>query len=599
MPKPHLEKSEEWIKIFIQRVLLTTLAIFAVCSGVFAHSNDQQRTSDLERWFNQNLTISDLKESSFFKVDRRYQLDKDIYSGELRGRLSFNPFFGQEYFKLHKNSDAGGISQEKIKNLSQLPKISFNVTQFKEMLIPDKRTVQRTNHPHWEWLVMPGKITEQIEFSGISKVVFPFALQEKNANCTHNGYLTFLIKENTRVSKGYYQISSETCAYLQFDLAGRLNVSFSPSKSAADAELLGFFRQESAARIESYSSAELAEDYPKLNVKQFAPNKANGSSTSGLVINNKHYRMNCETRSGVHADCEQLSLPSYSTAKSVFAGIALMRLEKLFPLIRDSLVSKVLPECDHNKWQGVTLHDLLNMRTGNYLSKEYHRDEGSTEMMRFFLSETSKRKISMACNIFPRKSNPGEAFVYHTSDTFLAGVMMERLYKKMTGFSDIYYRLFAQDLWLKLELSPVLQQTKRTYDKEKLAFTGWGLTYIVDDIIKVTQFLQQQNELGDKSELLDGQLLASAMQTSDVQINLSVGPKHLAYNNGFWALDLGHYLNCKQQKWIPFMSGYGGITIAMISPDILYYNFSDNNQFEWLDIAIELNKQFSLCEALQ
>ena len=46
------------------------------------------------------------------------------------------------------------------------------------------------------------------------------------------------------------------------------------------------------------------------------------------------------------------------------------------------------------------------------------------------------------------------------------------------------------------------------------------------------------------------------------------------------------------------MSGYGGITIAMISPDVLYYNFSDNYQFLWLDAVIELNKQFPICEVI-
>ena len=33
--------------------------------------------------------------------------------------------------------------------------------------------------------------------------------------------------------------------------------------------------------------------------------------------------------------------------------------------------------------------------------------------------------------------------------------------------------------------------------------------------------------------------------------------------------------------WIPFMSGYGGITVAMAPNGATYYYFSDNEEFSW------------------
>jgi hypothetical protein len=51
----------------------------------------------------------------------------------------------------------------------------------------------------------------------------------------------------------------------------------------------------------------------------------------GFVIDGVHYSGGCPTRHGAYPFCENLDLPSYSLAKSMVAGIALMRLERLYP----------------------------------------------------------------------------------------------------------------------------------------------------------------------------------------------------------------------------------------------------------------------------
>ena len=38
------------------------------------------------------------------------------------------------------------------------------------------------------------------------------------------------------------------------------------------------------------------------------------------------------------------------------------------------------------------------------------------------------------------------------------------------------------------------------------------------------------------------------------------------------------------------MSGYGGITVALMPNDSSYYVFSDNNEFGWRDVIMESNK---------
>jgi hypothetical protein len=69
-------------------------------------------------------------------------------------------------------------------------------------------------------------------------------------------------------------------------------------------------------------------------------------------------------------------LPSYSTSKSVFAGLALLRLGELYGrAVYGELVLTHIPAlagaAAAGDWKAVTFLDALNMATGNYQSEEY------------------------------------------------------------------------------------------------------------------------------------------------------------------------------------------------------------------------------------
>jgi hypothetical protein len=53
---------------------------------------------------------------------------------------------------------------------------------------------------------------------------------------------------------------------------------------------------------------------------------------------------------------------------------------------------------------------------------------------------------------------------------------------------------------------------------------------------------------------------------------------------------------CDSPLWIPFMSGYGGISIAMLPNGSVYYVFSDGAHFKWADAAIESHSIKPFCE---
>jgi hypothetical protein len=47
--------------------------------------------------------------------------------------------------------------------------------------------------------------------------------------------------------------------------------------------------------------------------------------------------------------------------------------------------------------------------------------------------------------------------------------------------------------------------------------------------------------------------------------------------------------------WVPFMSGYGGITVVMAPNGATYYYFSDNEEFSWYNPVHEMNKLSPYC----
>ncbi|MBE9549379.1 MAG: serine hydrolase [Proteobacteria bacterium] len=551
-----------------------------------AHTTDRQLLS--VDWLNKpQITTSPVQSTAFAPLNK-----SSLQPTRFSGQITLEAVADKPYFKTI--TDRYQVVKKNTFQITKLPFIQLDIIQRGDTIIPSIGTVVTSKHPYWEWLIMPGKIWQEPGDDGYTRVALPFALQEKNANCTHNGLILLLLKADGGSSTGFVQITSETCAYLQFDFASRINVDFQPKPIAGENELIQVFLNHQNSKTIILTTAALKLAYPLLDVDKLQPPDTRGSTVSGVLINGRHYRLHCQTRFGSDPYCDNLALPSYSTAKSIFAGLALMRLEKLYPGIGQTPVTEIVPECAGKSWQGVTLSHLLNMRTGHYSSRETDMDETSKKMIGFFLAETHREKLELACNMFPRRGKPGGPFVYHTSDTYLAGIMLNKLYQKLEKRADIYTDWFADDLWPSLHLSPLLADSKRSYDDIGQALTGFGLTYTVDDILKISRFLFSQ--VGAADSILDQKLLSSALQTGSHRINRLTDDPYLAYNNGFWALEVSKTLGCKNPKWIPFMSGYGGITVALISPDLLYYNYADDNQYRWLGVVKELQRQFNLCE---
>lgn len=462
-----------------------------------------------------------------------------------------------------------------------LPDLDIGLIQQGEALLPAQRGLLPATHPDWNWIVEPGRVWSEPVDGGLTRAALPFALQERNANCTHNGMLSFLFGADGSVSRAAFEIASETCRYRKFDAWGFLAARYVPGPVANADAIVRQHEETVAARLPVRAVADL----PPAVAAQLATAAGPEPTVYGAVLDGVHYRSACVTRHGDYPACEVIDLPSYSTAKSIVGGVGLMRLEKLYPGSAVAEVAGLIPACAAGRrWAGVTLAQALDMTTGHYGSAAYMGDEDDAAIAGFFEPAGHAAKIAFACDHYSRKAPPGTKWVYHTTDTYLLGTAIAAILREKRGARADLYDDLVRPLWDGLKLSPTLSTTRRTEDAAAQPFVGWGLTYQPDDIARISRWLMQGAD-----GLLDPRLFDAAMQRSPADGGLPAGFPGFRYRAGFWARDMAAKLGCPAPHWVPAMSGFGGISVAMLpGRDALFYSFGDSDHWDWSPAAIAL-----------
>lgn len=520
-------------------------------------------------------------------------------SNQFEGRLLITPAPGEGHIKVI--TDWFGYHDTAGLKLADLPVFDFEFVQDGNDLVPLRRGPQASAHPHWEYILEPGKVWDDPQQKGWTRAALPFALQERNANCIHNGLLSFLFRNDGSISRLVYQVGSETCRYFQADLWGVLQGRYIPAPIENARLVKQQFAREISARLPVKPLSDLAVDYPGSAPENFDWYPPGEVSTFGFAIDGVHYSGGCQTRHGPYPFCAELDLPSYSLAKSIFAGMAYMVLKQEFPGVGESRVDQFVPECAADeRWKGVTLAHLLDMRSGNFESLEADADEFASYESAFMSSDSHAAKISTSCELFPRKADPGSTFAYHTSDTYIAGTLMNGFLQDMAAGlraapRDIHADVLVEEVMKPLGLSPVTWFTRRTYDDTAQPFTGYGLTLHSDDIVRLGLFLVRGDGIVNGEQVLDPAELNAALQRATSGPSLAAGSEKQRYRNGFWAYRSDLRGACKKPVWIPYMSGYGGISVALLPNQSVFYVFSDNGRFEWLNAAVESGKIKNYC----
>ncbi|MBL8063015.1 MAG: hypothetical protein JNK32_08365 [Anaerolineales bacterium] len=481
-----------------------------------------------------------------------------------------------------------------------LPEFSFEFVQNGSHLIPVAQGLSITGHQYWNYIVGPGRAWSETTDNGWSRASFPFALVQRNSNCTHNGVMTFLFNASS-VSNVRYQITQETCVYYKINMWGQLSASYSPYAVANAATYKANHATEVGNRLPTKPITDLAVDYPSsgVNTSVFGSGvTAAHMTTYGVIFNGINYVSGCGTRYGQYAYCGAMRLPSYSTAKSAMASMSLMRLgQKYGTGVYNLLIKDYVPEYTSSPgvWTNVTFNHTIDMATGNYRLAGYEADEGGGYMETFFLAEPYSTKITAAFN-FPSKVAPGTFWNYHSSDTFIVGRAMQNYLNAQGGGGDIF-NMLRDEVFIPLKLSAGTMTSLRTDNSATgQAFAGYGLFWIQDDIAKVSLLLNNQNGMIDGSQILQPDMLADSMQDdpSDRGMN-TTGTPVFKYNNGFWAKEFTSADGYTCSFYTPFMSGYGGITVVMMPNGATYYYFSDNEEYSWSSSVNEANKLAPHC----
>ncbi|MGB1700854.1 MAG: hypothetical protein ACPHRO_12925, partial [Nannocystaceae bacterium] len=364
-----------------------------------------------------------------------------------------------------------------------LPQFDHAFVQDGHELIPVTRGNLQSAHPFWTTILEPGKVWKESGDNGLSRAALPFAILQRNSNCTHNGLLTFLF-DDTSVSKVHYQITQETCAYFQGDFWGLLDANYLAESIPSAAQVRADHAAEQTAKVETRPIAALAADFPGFDLTTLTSGITPIHMTRyGFVYNDVSYVSECVTRSGTYPYCDVMRFPSYSLAKSIYAGTAQMLLSQLYGVdVGAQIVGSLVPEATAGPgdYSDVTIEHALDMTTGHYKFATYMVDEGGAVMSNdFFLAESLADKSAGAFG-WMRKTSPGTNWVYRSSDTFIATRAMSEYLQLLAGASVDLFDLLVAEVFVPLGVGPGAHTSLRTSDNswQGETFGGYGLWLI-------------------------------------------------------------------------------------------------------------------------
>lgn len=502
------------------------------------------------------------------------------------------------------HADRAFVSRADVRAARGFPQLAVDLVQDGERLLPARRGYILTPHPWWDIVLQPGRVWDEPGDAGRTRAALPFALVQKDMNCTHYGVLSFLFGDAGEISPAVMQVSSETCPYLKLDLWGELETRWVPGEVEHRAALVAADDYHRARLLPVEPLATLARAHPELRLERLAPGAAEGRTLYGLVVGDTHYVSACATRAGEYPWCDLLPLPADAVATSVLGGFGLLALEQQRRGSAARRFATLAPDgCDTEGWEDVTLTQLLDMSTGHYASPEFMVDEESEEMTALLRLAGTREKSQAACATWPRAAGPGSRWVFHGSDAWLLGTALNRLWRSVSGDAagDVFRDLLVRDIYAPLGLAATSFSTRRTLDTGRQPFFGHGLQLERGDLVQLARFASVAGgRVGDR-QVLDAELLAEALQQRPEARGMVVpGRSGVRYQHGFWARDVAQLIGCDEPVFVPFMSGSGNIVVVLFPGGVIYYGVAADGgsaPLDWGPVVAEVNKLTPLCAA--
>ena len=485
----------------------------------------------------------------------------NVFEGNLT--ISGTPVFDKNY----------GVTGNLPSGYANWPGFDYEFVQDGSRLIPVDRGHGFVGNGAWSISAGVGSVWDEDGDNGYSRAAFPYTIKENNANCEANGLATFLFKSDGSISNVHIQNVAETCTFYGFEFYGTLSGGYNKHTVANKSQVISDRNLEEAARIPTKPLADLAVDFPGVDLSNYgyaidAPDM-NGYS---LLVNNISYVDGCTTRYGEHPYCSEKTIGIYSFTKSMHAFMIVAALEKQYPGFKSQLIKDLVPECSDSRWNGVTVEHALDMATGNYSSKRFEVDEGGSAIVNgFFIPTTRAARADFSCNGWPKKIAPGSKVVYHTTDTDLVGYAASKFANNKLGGNAEAFNDILVPLYNAMGLSHYIRGVQRTTDTQD-AWGGYGLSVTLNDVVRINQYIRDE---GDSGGQLDPTMVNEVLSGNSQ--GLSAELKNFNYDNGFWRYHVGSATDmssCGSSTQVPMMSGYGGHT-SIILPEVIITQLTD------------------------
>ena len=521
--------------------------------------------------------------SSSINFNELPKLSTEENGPDFSGKLTINK--RPKGFGVTVLRDEKGLHSDK--NFTVFPVDAISLSSVEGIIVPEVKIDLTTDHPYFNFHAGLGT-NKKLKNSNKTLITIPFSFLQKNANCVHNGIM-LAVYDGKTVLNTALQISSETCAYYKFDYIALHETRLQKNDVKNLIPGNKILAETKTTQINALYSAYDIETKVFADSENFIPENV---SLYGLIDKDIHYSSSCQTRKGPYPLCSQMLLPSYSLAKSLAGTLGIALVENNYGNVSRIPVSAVVKECKGKKWQDVSVEDLSDMATGNFINPIFDLDEGGLKQIGFIFDKlTDAEKINLACSAYPRKSKPGTRFVYHTSDTYILGKALNEYLVAKTGIEDYYTELLIP-FFQNLGMSYAVETPLRTEGEIEQPYTGWGMYLLQDDLAKLSKFIHKQKY--DKSEKF---VFLKQVFKKPNNALVAIPDANIFYNNGFWLRKYNKgTFGCKEDTWVPFMSGFGGITLAFLPNDMTYYYFSDGYTFAWDSAVFAANEIKPFCK---
>ncbi len=464
---------------------------------------------------------------------------------------------------------------------SAWPSFDYEFAQDNNRLIPVNRGHGFIGSGAWSITAGVGAVWDETGDNGYTRAAFPYTIKQNNTNCEHNGLATFLFKDDGSISNVHVQNVAETCIFYGFEFYGTLNGNYNPHIVSNKPQVVSERNAEEAARIPTKPLADLATDFPGVDLANYgyAIDAADMNGYS-ILANGISYMEGCTTRYGDHPYCADKTIGIYSFTKSIHAFMAVAALEKRYPGFKHQLIADLVPECaGDSRWNGVTVEHALDMATGNYTSANYEVDEGSSAIVAGFFDQTTRlERGSFSCTGWPHKTAPGTYHVYHTTDTELVGYAAAAFAANQLGNGAEAFNDILVPIYDKIGLSHYMRGIQRTSDSND-AWGGYGLSATLNDVVRIAQYLRDEALTdGELDPSMISEVISGASQGLYAQLN------NFNYDNGFWRYHVGAATNmstCGSSTQVPVMSGFGGHT-SVIMPGVIITQLTDGGGIGFL-----------------